>query len=237
MTGTARIKARLRQWLGERRCRKIAYAGWLTSALGPQPNPSLRSVDPRLGSRALLFGYHAWRGEFRIPGRMYVPIPAIAKARAIRWHARRHGLRYFVETGTYLGDTMAAVADQFERCWTIELSTDLHERARRRFAGTNIECLQGDSSTSLRNVVAALPGPALFWLDAHASGGITADAGHDPTIAELEAIFPTSAGHVVLIDDASGQSIEVVRRKAGAGYACILKNDILRLVPGSLANE
>jgi len=235
MNAVVWIKQRMRQWLGERRCRKIAYAGWLTSARGPQPNPSLRSVDPRLGSRVLLFAYHAWRGELRIPGRMYVPIPPIAKVRAIRRYARRHGLRYFVETGTYLGDTTAAVADLFDRCWTIELSNDLYERARQKFAGTSIECLQGDSGAMLRKVVGDLPGPALFWLDAHASGGITADAGYDPIFAELDAIFPTAAGHVVLIDDAGSHPLDVVRRKAGDGYRCVLKSDIIRVTPGSLA--
>jgi hypothetical protein len=34
-----------------------------------------------------------------------------------------------------------------------------------------------------------LPGPALFWLDAHASGGVTTHAGYDPIFAELEAIL------------------------------------------------
>jgi hypothetical protein len=181
----------------------------------------------------LLFGYHALHG--RLGTARHVLPPPIAKVCAIRWHARRHGLRYFVETGTYLGNTTAAVAGLFDKCWAIELSTELYERARRRFAGTNVECVQGDSGASLRKVVADLPGPALFWLDAHASGGITADAGYDPVYAELDAIFPASARLVVLIDDAGGHAIDVLCRNTGAGYGCILKNNILRLAPGPRA--
>jgi hypothetical protein len=150
---------------------------------------------------------------------------------AIRWHARHYGLRLFVETGTAFGVTTAAVAGLFDRCWTIELSEELHRRALERFKGTNVECLRGDSGALMPRIVAGLSQPALFWLDAHATGGAaTADAGYDPTATELDAIFAASDRHVVLIDDGSDQDFDVIRRKAGRNR-CTIRNNIIRITP------
>lgn len=230
MTTAVHMKTWLKARIGERQIRKIAYAGWLTSKNGPRPNPTLRSLVPPFRSRALLFAYHAWRRQFRIPGRMYVPAPPIAKVCAIRWYAQHYGVRFFVETGTYLGDTTAGVANLFERCWTIELSEGLHRRASRRFSGTNIDCLQGDSGILIPKILASLSAPALFWLDAHASGGITADAGYDPLFTELEAILGSPARHVILIDDVGGR-FEAIYHRTARTHGCVIKNDIIRLLP------
>jgi hypothetical protein len=149
----------------------------------------------------------------------------------LRWHARHYGLRLFVETGTCFGDTTAAVAELFDRCWTVELSEELHRRACEKFKGTNVECLQGDSGVLLPQIVAGLSQPALFWLDAHATGGpATADAGYDPTSAELDAIFGSSLPHVVLIDDGSDQNLDAIRRKVGRNR-CTIRNNIIRIAP------
>jgi hypothetical protein len=220
-------KSRLTAWLGKQH-RKIEYAGWLSNR---GPDPTLRSFTPRLASRVVLFGYHALHGRLRSPGRFHVPAPPIAKVCAIRWHARHYGLRLFVETGTAFGATTAVVAGLFEKCWTIELSEELHRRALERFSGTNVECLQGDSGALMPRIVAGLSQPALFWLDAHATGGAaTTDAGYDPTATELDAIFAVSDRHVVLIDDGADQDFEVIRRKIGRNR-CTIRNNIIRITP------
>jgi hypothetical protein len=56
----------------------------------------------------------------------------------------------------------------------------------------------------LPGVLQQLERPALFWLDGHYSGGITAQADrHTPIVQELIHIFSSaSPGHVVLVDDA-----------------------------------
>jgi hypothetical protein len=120
-------------------------------------------------------------------------------------YARAHALRTFVETGTYTGETVDAVRAQFERVWTIELEPTLADLARLRFAPfPEISVLQGDSTDKLRDVLAQLHEPALFWLDGHVSTGKSA-RGEDPSpvLRELELILlhPVRA-HVVLIDDA-----------------------------------
>jgi hypothetical protein len=99
---------------------------------------------------------------------------------------------------------IAAVQDHFDRIVSIELDPAWHARAIARFGHRpHITLLQGDSGVRLAEVLATLSGPALFWLDAHYSGPITARGALDsPIIAELAAIRAhPAAGHVVLIDD------------------------------------
>lgn len=63
--------------------------------------------------------------------------------------------------------------------------------------------LQGDSGDLLPTVLDDLLEPALFWLDGHFSGGVTAlGARQTPIEQELSSILdPTRPEHVVLIDD------------------------------------
>jgi hypothetical protein len=115
-----------------------------------------------------------------------------------------------IETGTFLGDMLAAMRDSFDSLTSIELSEELYGRAQRRFAGDpKITLLQGDSKDLLTEVTGAMKEPGLFWLDAHYSGTWHEDfeetAGGDrpnPIFAELEAIFANDPRHAVLIDDA-----------------------------------
>jgi hypothetical protein len=151
----------------------------------------------------------------------------------LQHYAGEFGLRTFVETGTFVGDTTAAVARSFDRCFTIELSDDLHARAVKRFsAQPHIVCVHGDSGAAINDILSRIDQPALFWLDAHYSGGITADAGYDPILKELSSIFAHSSnGHVVLVDDARGHQIDAIARHIPEGYFLSIKNDIARIVP------
>lgn len=116
----------------------------------------------------------------------------------------RMSLGVFVETGTFRGDTAAWAGGHFRRVVTIELSPDYHAAAVARFRGRDgIQALHGDSATRIREVVATLDGPALFWLDAHWSGLDTAGREAEcPLLAEVAAINASPVGHVVMVDDA-----------------------------------
>lgn len=129
----------------------------------------------------------------------------MAKQFILREYAKTYGLRVLVETGTYLGDMIHAMNADFDRLYSIELSRDLHEKAVKRFKGIGkIDLLQGDSSVELEKIVRKLNQPALFWLDGHWSGGVTARGPKDtPIYDELRHILNTvDRGHVILIDDA-----------------------------------
>jgi len=137
-------------------------------------------------------------------GRTLPPVH-VYKERTIRAYARRHGLRTWVETGTYLGFMVEELRRDFDRIITIELDSELCRIVRARFEGQpHIEVVEGDSGIKLSDVCARLPEPALYWLDGHFQPNIgTMANGETPVLHELTTIFAYwRPGTVVLIDDA-----------------------------------
>jgi hypothetical protein len=190
-----------------------------------------RRVEPRLSVRL-------WRQQGRP-----VPPPPEIKQRTLRSYARNYSLRTFVETGTFLGDTTAALKPHVDRVLTIEISPELAAQARRRFADApQVKVLEGDSGRLLPEILAELREPALFWLDGHYSGGITARGDEDtPVRKELHAILDHPIRqHVILIDDARdfnggeyptiAEIAETVRSHP-SGYEFDVRDDIIRLTP------
>jgi hypothetical protein len=110
-----------------------------------------------------------------------------------------------VETGTFLGDMIWFNRAAFQTVYSVELDPSLHERARRRFAEfPHVHLIKGDSGLLLPAILGKIDRPALFWLDAHYSGGITARGQTDtPIMQELGTILNQAIrGDVILIDDA-----------------------------------
>ena len=120
----------------------------------------------------------------------------------LRSVGKRFGLGTLVETGGYHGGTMDVLRGDFERLCTIEYGDLLFEDIYRRDI-PNVLCLKGDSGRVLRQFLMFFEGPALFWLDAHPSGGDSADfTGDSIVVRELEAILDRGNGQdVVLVDD------------------------------------
>jgi hypothetical protein len=131
--------------------------------------------------------------------------PEWVKHAYIRDWAQHTGYKVLVETGTYRGNTTMAVADAFKEVHTIEYDRGLYEAAVKLMKDrTNIKLYHGDSAVVIRDILRALNEPAIFWLDAHYCGGVTAKSPKDPPIRdELAAIFAHPiASHAILIDDA-----------------------------------
>lgn len=133
------------------------------------------------------------------------PPPHYIKARTILDLRKKFGLTALVETGTYLGQTVAATKNKFKEVHSIEISEKLYQRAKKVFQkDENVHLYLGDSATTLPQVISRLDQPTLFWLDGHYSGGITEKGDKEtPIMKELEAIFSSPRkGNVVLVDDA-----------------------------------
>lgn len=114
--------------------------------------------------------------------------------------------KYFVETGTYMGETPLKLHAQFDRLWTIELDDNLFNRAVQTLSPyPNITCVHGDSKDRLAEIVAQIDSPCLFWLDGHYSGGITALGEiQAPLVQEIQIIGKSPIkNHVIAIDDIS----------------------------------
>lgn len=172
------------------------------------------------------------------------PTPHIVKERIVRDYARHYGLRVLVETGTYLGDMVWAMRKGFDEIHSIELDPALYRRAQTRFLKqSNVHLHLGDSALVLSGIAATLRKPALFWLDGHYSGGITAKgATETPIEGELTSLLAASApDHVILIDDArmfTGERdyplIDELERRVAAtkpNLHLLVKDDVIRIAP------
>ena len=133
------------------------------------------------------------------------PPPHGIKQGVVKEYVRSYQCSVFFETGTYLGDMIQAVKDDFRHIYSVELSERLYQQAQLRFKNDHhIILLQGDSGKILRETLKQIQKPCLFWLDAHYSGGITATGNkHSPIIEEINTILKHPIkNHVILIDDA-----------------------------------
>lgn len=175
------------------------------------------------------------------------PPPHIVKQEILKKYAKEYKLKVLVETGTYLGDMIAALKNDFDEIYTIELGHKLWLNARKRFKHyKHIKVIEGDSSKELHKIVPQITQTSLYWLDGHYSGGITAKADKVcPIFDELEAIFNSKVnGHVILIDDArlfNGQddypTIEALKNyieKTKNNVKIRIEHDIIRIVPNLL---
>jgi hypothetical protein len=172
-----------------------------------------------------------------------VPPPHIVKQITIEEYRQKYGYSTLVETGTFLGDMVAAQKRQFKEVISIELAVDLFQKAQRRFENDkNVVIVQGDSGKILPEILKNINDPVIFWLDGHYSGGITAKGDKAcPVFEELDAIFDSKICHyVILIDDArcfNGEDgfpkIDELKEYIikGKGHHQIeIKNDIIRYI-------
>jgi hypothetical protein len=134
---------------------------------------------------------------------MLIPADPEIKSKDIIAEANLGGIKNFVETGTYEGDTVSRVMGSFENIYSIELGKDLAEKCRERFKDyEKVKILQGDSATELPKIVESLNGPAVFWLDAHVSTDTAMGKEATPIKEELKCILRSEFKHVIMIDDA-----------------------------------
>jgi hypothetical protein len=178
--------------------------------------------------------------EWRKQGSPF-PAPEAYKHAEMRRFKAAYGCQLFVETGTFIGNTMAAMQPDFETLYSVELQKDLYLKAVGRFEKTaNITILNGESHLVLAELVPKLTKKALFWLDAHYSGGVTARGIYDTPISkELEAVFSSAIDHVVLIDDArlfvgtndypTLEELKVFVNQKRPAWACESIDDIIRI--------
>ncbi|MFN5184025.1 MAG: hypothetical protein ACK5D5_13475 [Bacteroidota bacterium] len=169
------------------------------------------------------------------------PVPHIVKQYCVNSFRERFQTDIFVETGTYKGDMIYAQCDNFKELYSVEVSPELFEKAKIRFADMkNITLICGDSGNELHKLVPKLKTRTLFFLDGHFSSGITSKGKlNTPVVEELAAIFDNNKDHVILVDDArcfNGESdyptIEVVKeivKKYDQNYCVEVEDDIIRI--------
>ena len=135
---------------------------------------------------------------------MPLPPPSRVKQQILRQLAAEHELSILVETGTFLGDMLHALRNDFSRLYSIELSPSLYVHAQRRFRRVpHIKLVLGDSGKQLGKLLPEINAPTLFWLDGHYSGTGTAHGVEaTPIMLEIQALAGIRERAVVAIDDA-----------------------------------
>ena len=166
----------------------------------------------------------------------------VVKQRTIKTFAQQYKIRVFIETGTYLGDMVAALSNDFDKIYSIELNEDLFKQAEKKFAGLeHITIVFGDSAQVMPEILRQIYVPCLFWINAHYSEGITAMGKKEtPILEELRHICEHPINnHVVLIGDASlfigkndypsMESIKGFINNRFPGYIFNVYDDIIRI--------
>lgn len=195
--------------------------------------------------KPLLYLWIMWQ---RARDRYFEKIASLQKQKTVMEYAKAFDTDILIETGTYLGDMVYAVASNFKEIYSIELDEKLARAAHNRFKRrNNVHIVSGDSSKMLPALLLKMGRPCLFWLDAHYSGGITAKGGqYTPVMHELGLIFNHPVkNHVILIDDAGSftgkdnyptiEEVVNLLKELAPQYSLEAKDNIIRILPPSSA--
>ena len=169
------------------------------------------------------------------------PPPHAIKMATIGLYQKLSGYRFFIETGTLVGETVESASKLFKACHSIELSEKHHNIAHERLKSKkNVKLHLGSSDEILPRILKQITSPAVVWLDAHHSGDDTAGEGMDPLKKELEALLRyASKKHIILVDDARGlgvtpQDLKKIISRFGTSYHASVLNDSVRIVPKNI---
>ena len=108
----------------------------------------------------------------------------------------------FIESGTFLGQTIFPFEPHFNNLYTVEIKEDLYQDVKRRYMGNKIRFYHGDSGNVFKDIIPEIKGKSIIFLDAHWSCGITGKGEKDvPLYEELESIMNYHKDEAVIIID------------------------------------
>ena len=138
-------------------------------------------------------------------------VDGIWKRELLVYLGKHFNLKTLIETGTCDGGTLSGILHEFDDIHTIELSDYYYSISKALFAPfPHIKLYKGNSGEVLREVLKNTPNvPTLFWLDAHSSGGLTANEG-DPLPDEVKAVMELRPDSLIVIDDQSNDLLQNV---------------------------
>jgi hypothetical protein len=135
---------------------------------------------------------------------------------------------YFVETGTYMGETILRFIDDFEKSYTIELSENFFNQFNEKdYNRDKLKSILGDSSKKLKEVIYEICGNTIFFLDGHFSQCGTAKGEKDvPLFEELKIIenfFKYEC--LIIIDD-----LRLFGTNTGEDWSSVSKENLLKIL-------
>lgn len=109
----------------------------------------------------------------------------------------------FVETGTYLAETILKMEPYFDKLYTIEISKKYFHTAVDKYKGDKISFILGDSINEMKKLCITIKENTIFFLDGHWSSGDTGKGIKDcPLIEEISDINKLFISDgIIIIDD------------------------------------
>ena len=109
----------------------------------------------------------------------------------------------YIETGTYLGNGIKRVLNDYDEIHSIELSEKWYNHNVEQFKNNiNVKMHLGDSKKILPELLKIINEPVTIYLDAHYSGVYTAHGEEEsPLLHELEILKNRDYDDIIIIDD------------------------------------
>ena len=145
---------------------------------------------------------------------------------------KKENYSYFIETGTYMGETILRFINDFKKSYTIELSDELYKNFNKNdYDRDKLKSILGDSSKMIKEVIDELDNSAIFFLDGHYSSCNTARGYKDvPLYEELKTIndyFKYES--LIIIDD-----LRLFGTNNTEDWSYITKDKLLEIVSNRL---
>lgn len=110
---------------------------------------------------------------------------------------------HYIETGTYLGQGIQTVLEQYNNIHSIELSKKWYYYNVAQFENNdNVKMYLGDTKKILPELLDTIKEPVTIYLDAHYSGTLTSFGDEEtPLLFELEILKKREYDDIIIIDD------------------------------------
>ena len=138
----------------------------------------------------------------------------------------------FIETGTYLGETIFSLESYFSKLYTVEFSEKYYNNTKNKYSGNKISFILGDSAIVFESLLSNITDKCIFFLDGHWSGDDTGRSNKDCPLEEeitnINNLFLNDA--IIIIDDVRLFGLDKSSGKLNEDWSKINKENLLNIL-------